>query len=183
MDTISTVRLDALSALDPSVLPSEFRLFTFGDNATSKGTFKLDADGATALMAAYKKQGIELHVDYEHDRRNAAAWFNPEVRPDGVWASNVRWTPRAAEMLKGREYRYFSPTFGIDDAKRITRLVNVALTNLPATENQQALIAASERDSGVQLKPSIETNDQLTRRIASSFRSVMGMANRRNQCL
>lgn len=154
MNAETTVRLDALDALDASALPTEFRLFQFGDNPTRKGTFKLDEAGAASVMAAYKQHGIDLHFDYEHQTfasetngkaAPAAGWFAPEVRTDGLWAVNVRWTPRAAEMLKGREYRYFSPTFATDADKRITRLVNVALTNLPATENQQALIAASER--------------------------------------
>lgn len=153
MDTISTVRLDALSALDPSVLPSEFRLFAFGDNATSKGTFKLDTPGAAAIMAAYEKHGAELAIDYEHQTfesaKNgqaapAAGWFKPESRADGIYATNVRWTPRAAEMLRNREYRYFSPTFEVDKANRITRLLPLALTNFPASRDQQALIAASE---------------------------------------
>jgi hypothetical protein len=96
-------------------------------------------------MDAYRKHGIDLHVDYEHDMRIAAAWFRPEVRSDGLWAVGVKWTPRASDMLRDGEYRYTSPTFGHDADMRIERVVNVALTNLPATDNQQALMAASER--------------------------------------
>lgn len=153
MGNVQAIRLDALSALDASALPSEFRLFQFGDNPTSKGTFKLDADSAAAIMAAYQKHGTELAIDYEHQTFEAAnngkpapaaGWFKPEVRADGVYATNVRWTPRAAEMLKGREYRYFSPTFTVDKQLRVTRILNAALTNLPASQGQQALVAASQ---------------------------------------
>lgn len=152
MDVISTVKLDALSTLDASELPTEFRLFQFGDNPTSKGTFKLDEAGAKSVMDAYKLAGVELALDYEHQTFEAASngkpapaagWFVPASRPDGIYATNVRWTPRAAEMLKGREYRYFSPTFTVDKQLRITRILNVALTNFPATKDQPALIAAS----------------------------------------
>lgn len=154
MGNISQVRLDALSALDASALPTEFRLFQFGDNPTSKGTFKLDADGAAEVMAAYKTHGAEVAIDYEHQTFEAAGngqpapaagWFVPQARPDGLWATNVRWTPRAAEMLRNREYRYFSPTFHVDKKNRITKLLPAALTNLPASHGQEPLIAASER--------------------------------------
>jgi len=144
MFLVDRVSLRELAQLDLSSLPTEFRLFKFGENETSKGTFVLDQAGAESVMAAYQKHGIELHLDYEHDQRIAAAWFVPDVRSDGLWAANVRWTPRASEMLRSREYRYFSPTFYADGKKRITKLVNAALTNLPAMDNQEPLIAASE---------------------------------------
>lgn len=161
MNTISAVRLDALSQLDASALPTEFRLFQFGDNPTSKGTFKLDAEGAKEILAAYTKHGAELAIDYEHQTFEsasngkpapAAGWFKPEVRSDGLWATMVRWTPRAAEMLRNREYRYFSPTFIVDKDKRITKLLPAALTNLPASEGQQALVAAKNDRSIAEAK-------------------------------
>ncbi len=151
VQVISTVRLDALSQLEASALPSEFRLFSFGDNPTNKGIFKLDEEGAAALMASFAGHGVELAIDYEHQTFEAASngkpapaagWFVPEVRADGLWAAKVRWTEQAANMLRNREYRYFSPTFAVDDKKRITRLMPLALTNFPASKNQTPLIAA-----------------------------------------
>jgi phage I-like protein len=100
-------------------LPTEFRLFAFGENATSKGIFVLDRAGAAAVMAAYADHGVELAIDYEHQTfaagdngkpAPAAGWFAPEVRADGLWATKVRWTEPAAEMLRRKEYRYFSST-------------------------------------------------------------------------
>jgi phage I-like protein len=67
----------------------------------------------------------------------------PQLRADGLWATDVRWTERAAAMLSSKEYLYFSPAFTTDDAGRPSRLLNVALTNLPATKNMQPLVAAS----------------------------------------
>jgi phage I-like protein len=137
---------------DPSALPSEFRLFALGQNATSKGTFILDAAGIQSVMSAYAEHGVDLAIDYEHQTfaavdngkpAPAAGWFKPEARADGLWAVNVRWTDNAAEMLRGKEYRYFSPTFEVDDKKRITRLLPLALTNFPATKNLAPLVAAS----------------------------------------
>jgi phage I-like protein len=147
---IQTAHFLAISA-DPSSLPSEFRLFSFGSNETSKGAFTLDEKGTVSIMAAYADQGVELAIDYEHQTfaaasngkpAPAAGWFKPEARADGLWAVNVRWTDAAAEMLRAKEYRYFSPTFEVDKSNRITRLLPVALTNFPASKNQEPLIAA-----------------------------------------
>jgi phage I-like protein len=149
---IQTAHFLAISA-DPSSLPSEFRLFSYGKNETSKGTFVLDPAGLDSVMRAYADHGVELAIDYEHQTfaaadngkpAPAAGWFVPEARADGLWAVNVRWTDAAAEMLRGKEYRYFSPTFEVDKDNRITRLLPVALTNFPATKNQTPLIAARD---------------------------------------
>lgn len=137
--------LKSLTGIDAESLPTEVLIFKFGENKTSKGTFVLDEAGAKSIMDAYAEHGVELHFDYEHDNRIAAGWFAPAVKPEGVAASNIRWTPPATEKLVNREYRYTSPMFQVDAKKRITRLINVALTNLPATKNAQALVAASER--------------------------------------
>jgi phage I-like protein len=71
--------------------------------------------------------------------------FDLELRPDGLWATNIHWTPRAEGYLRAGEYLYFSPAFAHDADGRVTRLVNIALTNLPATFGQEPLVAASER--------------------------------------
>jgi phage I-like protein len=145
--------VDGLREFDAKNLPSAFRLFALGDNKTAKGTFILDAAGLASVMAAYKGHGNDLHFDYEHQAFTAlengrpapaAGWFSIEARADGLWAVNVRWTDVAAQMLRNKEYRYFSPAFEVDKANRITRLLNVALTNLPASKEMQALVAASQ---------------------------------------
>src|SRR5690606_21758833 len=73
----------------------------------------------------------------------AAGWFELEVRNGELWAVNVRWTPPAAEALRRKEWRFMSPAFSTDDEGRITSLLNVALTNLPATRRLEPLMAAS----------------------------------------
>src|SRR5262249_10505445 len=74
----------------------------------------------------------------------AAGWFVPEVRNGELWATQVRWTPPGASNLKKREYRYISPTFAAPEG-RVTRLVSVALTNTPALDNPEPLVAASDK--------------------------------------
>ncbi len=153
MRVVQAAHFIELSRLDDGSLPTEFRLFSFGKNETSKGTFVLDEKGAASIMAAYADQGVDLAIDYEHQTfaaadngkpAPAAGWFAPEVRADGVYAVNVRWTDTAADMLRRKEYRYHSPTFHTDEDNRVTRLLPLALTNFPATKNLEPLIAARD---------------------------------------
>ncbi|WP_394845177.1 phage protease [Pendulispora brunnea] len=149
---IERVYLSA-QALPEEALPTEFRIFQTGWNDTSKGQFLFDDEAAESVIADYEVQGNDLCIDYDHkavdpDARagdgRAAGWFQLEVRPDGLWAINVRWTPPAAEAIRNREWRYFSPAFIPDpETRRVLSVINLALTNIPATRHMQPLVAAS----------------------------------------
>ena len=86
--------------------------------------------------------GQEAVVDYEHQSlaapdngrpAPAAGWISRyEARPDGAIAARVRWTERAAKMLRAGEYRYVSPVFRYEGDGRIIEIVSVGLTNTPA---------------------------------------------------
>jgi hypothetical protein len=133
--------------------PSEFRIFKAGENETSKGVFIFDDKAAKAVLATYADQGNELMVDYDHaslgfavdpaHAGKAAGWFNLELRDGELWATNVRWTEPAAQALARAEWRYLSPAFELDEDGRVLSLINVALTNMPATKRMQPLMAAS----------------------------------------
>jgi phage I-like protein len=104
-------------------------------------------------MDEYVKHGIDLMIDYDHaslaslsldpaQTGKAAGWFNLELRSGELWAVNVRWTPQAAAQLRAKEWRFMSPAFSTDDG-RVASLLNVAITNLPATRQLEPLMAAS----------------------------------------
>jgi len=143
-----------LGADEGAALPTEFRIFTAGTVETTKGSFVFDADSIASVMAEYKAHGIDLMVDYAHasidacDARDpaeagkAAGWFNLEVRDGELWAVNVRWSTAAAAALAGKEWRFMSPAFAVKDG-RIVSLLNVALTNIPATRKLEPLVAAA----------------------------------------
>lgn len=128
--------------------PSEFRIFAMGENRSSKGTVVLDATSARAVLDAFADHGMDrLPIDYGHgmvfrDDHRSAGWFTPELRDDGLWAVNVEWTPRAFDALKAREFRFISPAFRVDEKQRVVELLNVALTNLPATKDALPLVAS-----------------------------------------
>lgn len=129
--------------------PTEFKIFSFGQTGTSKGDFDFTDADADACMSVYADQGNRLTIDYEHMAlanppviAPAAASFVIEKRNDGLWATDIHWSPKATEMLRNKEYLYFSPAFVADEGHP-KRLLNLALTNIPATKNMAPLVAAN----------------------------------------
>ena len=141
----------------PRQPPTEFRLFRYGVNATAKGDFVFDEQSASSVMAAYTARQTPIMGDYEHQSLAvppikapaSITQFVPEVRYDAggkpeLWATQVQWTNVAKAHLEAGEYRLYSPAFLPDkDGVRIESLINVALTNLPATFGLEPLVAAS----------------------------------------
>lgn len=132
--------------------PAAFRLFAAGWNATEKGEFLFDAEAASAVMSAYEAHGVDRMIDLEHlsldpESRHfdpdARGWCKLELRDGELWAVDVRWTPDGAARLAEKRQRYVSPAFDYDrESRRVTRIVNVAITALPATHGTPALVAA-----------------------------------------
>lgn len=141
---------------DDGTPPTEIRLFAAGVNATSKGPVKWTPRSAALVEAEYVARGVEKFADYEHrsllplDRQQqhateAAAWYRLAVRDGALWAVDIKWTPPAVEKLTEKAFRYFSPAVEVDPkTNEVTKFVNFALTNNPATHNLPALVAASE---------------------------------------
>jgi Mu-like prophage I protein len=137
--------------------PSEFRIFTAGWNKTSKGSFLFDATAARMVMSEYALHGADGMIDLEHlsledtqQSRNfdpdARGWYRLELRNGELWAVDVKWTPDGVARLSDKRQRYISPAFMADPkTKRITSLLNVAITALPATHGLTPLVAATER--------------------------------------
>lgn len=133
--------------------PSEFRLFRRGVNASEKGDFLFDEVSAETVMAAYNAQGVDVHIDLEHlalDPESnsfdpdARGWAKLEVRNGELWAVDVRWTNDGTRRLTEKLQRYISPAFLVDENRRITKILNIALTGLPATHQTAALVAANQ---------------------------------------
>lgn len=167
----------ALSIAIGDELPTEFRLFHAGKNATTKGPFIFDDDGAESVMQAFRAHGVDGMIDLEHlslDPESksydpdARGWYQLEVRPGPeLWAVNVRWTPDGARRLKEKTQRYISPTFVDDEERRVLQIFNVALTALPATHETPALVAATSRG-----KMDPKKLKQLADRLSIRFRKL-----------
>lgn len=134
-------------------LPDSFRLFAYGTNRAYKlgegdKEIPFNQNDAQKLVAAFMDAGVDLLIDYEHQSldghtgpKAAAGWIKAlEMRDDGLYATQVEWTPHAMEMLKAKEYRYFSPAVEYDESGEMCRMLPAALTNLPALKQINALM-------------------------------------------
>ncbi len=149
------------------VPPTEFRIWSKGWVDTSKGRFLFDDAAAKAVMADYARHGNELPLDYAHamvagasgdpaQTGRAAGWMRLELREGELWATEVRWTSAASAAIAAKEWRYFSPAFLHDPkTRRIERLVNVALTNLPATYGMTPLVAHQLHVEPIDMNPAL----------------------------
>lgn len=133
--------------------PGEFRIWAYGDVATSKGLFQFTPLSAQLCMGWQEEWGNRFSFDYNHafweatgEATKSAGDYVLELRDDGLWAADVQWTEAARTGLKNREWLYFSPALDSDENNVITRLWNMALTNVPATKNQKPMMAANVRD-------------------------------------
>jgi phage I-like protein len=133
--------------------PTEIRIFRAGVNRSEKGDFLFDAQAAESVLREYARHAKPAVFDFNHgttlsdptpEQGIAAGRFVPEVRNGELWATAIKWTARAAALLEAREYVCFSPYFEHDVATgRVLRLINIALTNLPALDDIAELMAAS----------------------------------------
>jgi hypothetical protein len=136
--------------------PRELRVFTWGDNATTKGTLKLTPEGAQKLMDAYRARGVVKCFDYAHATynavadpagRKAAGFFRPEIRSDGLWFVDIRWTPAAAQAIRDGEWPYVSPAVLHSRDGVILEVNNAGLVTDPGTIAATPLILSGS-DSG-----------------------------------
>jgi len=139
---------------------SEFLLVPFGfvyvESPLSGHDFTFTRAHALAAVQWFAGLGRELAIDFEHqtlDQFNrrpdglapAAGWIGRlEVRADGLWAADVKWTHQARTLLATGQYRYPSPVIYWSDEQysELTGLGPVGLTNDPALTDLAPLAAA-----------------------------------------
>ena len=97
---------------------------------------------ATRLNARHAR--VQFVIDYEHQTMLAEKNGQPapasgwvvrfEWRDgEGLFALKTDWTPRALQMIQGREYKYISPVIVYDQVTgEVADVLNAALVNQPA---------------------------------------------------
>lgn len=125
-----------------------------------------DQAAMNSALSAFPRRGRPLVIDWEHaselrapkgEEAPAAAWMHElEAREGELWA-RVEWTPRAAEQVENREYRYLSPVFAFQKSTgRILEIVSAGLTNSPNLRlqalNHEANYHSNQEDD-MPLKP------------------------------
>lgn len=109
------------------------------------------ASQAASVVALAAQQPRAMVIDYEHQTLNspqngqpapAAGWFkNLEWREgQGLYATDVEWTPAAARAIADGEYRYISPVFDFNARTgEVQRLRMAALTNNPGLDGMNTV--------------------------------------------
>lgn len=123
-----------------------------GRPANAPQGWYLDADLAEQLIARLQQQADDFVIDYEHQTLNAdnngqpapaAGWFTPDGlqwQDDGLYATDVEWTPAARAALKAGEYRYLSPVMEyLPGSGEVVGLMMAALTNYAAIDGLNGL--------------------------------------------
>ncbi len=153
-------------------LPEWIPLIPAGEKIDALDGRKFTNPEPQAVIDAFNADPRDLPVDWEHATETlapeghqapAAGWIDRmEVRDGGaIWGHVKEWTPRGAESLKNKEYKYISPAFLFKKAsKAIIEIVSAALVNRPAL-NMPALarrIADREKPTAAARGKSTELN-------------------------
>jgi phage I-like protein len=159
-DKPKTVSLALEIAPDASgVAPAEAHLLPSGSFRAIDGrpqglaSWVIDAAIAQAVISRAAANKTDRLIDYEHQSLHtewngqpapAAGWFRTlEWRDTGLFATGIKWTDRAAQMIAAREYRYISAVFNyLPSTGEILEIISVAITNTPALDGLDALVAA-----------------------------------------
>ena len=134
--------------------PETITVLPLGHVVSSKGEFDVDEGSFQAMKAQIAQRGVDLVVDYEHQTLKgveapAAGWVKELKLEDGNIVAVVEWTPRGAEYLKNREYRYLSPVVNVRKTdKKAIGLHSLALTNTPAIENMTPIVNSDNFEGG-----------------------------------
>lgn len=143
--------------------PTEVLIIKDGITSTVKGTYLFNDVSGKAVLNTWRERGIRLYFDYNHlslepedeEQGKAAGWFDLDLREDGLWAVNIEWTDKALKLIESKEYKYISPVLFTNEKNEVVRLINVALTNLPATDNLEPLILNESKYSSINFKPTL----------------------------
>jgi len=143
--------IGGLPSTEDGKAPEWILLFKAGWGKLVTGEkFLVDRTGFDLVCADIAGRANEVVVDYEHaavmgERKPtpASGWIKELKYEDGSGImARIEWTETAEAMIAKKEYRYFSPVFGVRKTDgRICALDSVALTNRPRTYNLTPIVA------------------------------------------
>ena len=121
-------------------IPEIIRILPIGEVKSRKGDFIVDDESVELIKLYFSERKVDLVIDYEHQSLDntqapAAGWITEIGSEDGAVTAKVKWTDKAGEYLRNREYRYLSPVVLVRKSdRRAVAVQSVALTNTPAID-------------------------------------------------
>lgn len=140
-------------------VPTAFLIWHEGSNVTDHGEHFFTEESAKVLIASAIARKNRFSIDVDHmslneqappENHKAVGWFDIEVRDGNLWAVNVEWTDavRAGFTKAVPEWKYFSPAYETKKKTgEIARLLNMAVTNNPATWDVTTLATSSTENA------------------------------------
>ena len=153
--------------LGKTAAQGRFRIFAEGKIKTDYGLSLMTPKAGREIIKKFVARGNDMMIDLRHfsisptataKQSEAQGWIPcpsglEYVDGDGLYAVGVQWDPEIKAGLECTppKWKYFSPYYDQDKkTKVITELLNVALTNMPATHGLNRL--AAERSGPMDLK-------------------------------
>lgn len=153
--------------LGKTAASGRFRIFAEGKIKTDYGLSVMTPKAGREIIKKFRERGNDMMIDLRHfsisptataKQSEALGWIRcpnglEYVDGDGLYATGVQWDPEIKAGLECTppKWKYFSPYYDQDKkTKVITELLNVALTNMPATHGLNRL--AAERSGSMDLK-------------------------------
>jgi phage I-like protein len=129
--------------------PTEFALFTYGSNPAyhiGEGESDIFMSEQEAFQMMANNHAKRVMIDYDHGSLNpnpvdpaesakAAGHGKLTLKENGIYLTEIEWTPKAARMIADGEFGGMSPAYEQDAEGNMKKLINVAITNLPALMN------------------------------------------------
>lgn len=134
------------NSIEVKGVPETIKILPMGHVSSLKGNFVVDEESFNLMKNTFKKRGLDIVVDYEHQtlenvQAPAGGWIKDIQIEDGAVVAKVEWTPKAQEYLKNKEYKYLSPVVLTRKSdSRAVVLHSVALTNTPAIDNMYPIV-------------------------------------------
>lgn len=154
-----------------------------GTGQSSITDWYLDGGLAASMIAQFARLHSAVVIDFEHQtlqkEKNgqpapAAGWFSGlEWREgDGLFMTQVEWTPDARQMIASKAYRHLSPVFRFDPLTgHVLSLHSMALTNDPALVGLVDLAAATAALTALKDAP---MSDAITEKDRANFLHCFG---------
>ncbi|GEM_PF-1652466 len=130
-------------ALTGAALPTRLKIFSWGDNPSTKGNYRAGKITAAVLSANQKREGFDrVAIDFDHCTVRGTAAYNElmkngqppiifgygdvtPVEDDGIFLENIVWTPLGLQRAKN--FEDLSPAL-LDEGGEVTMIHSVALT-------------------------------------------------------